>query len=181
MREKYFYWMVSSENKKKGMDDILDKLERKRKTVDFQILYVTLVNAYFANKWGKIHIQRSHLTKKWFDDRKKLLRDIDDIEMRLTTLFADYDELVLSVLRQTHKNRRRLPTLLDRRVLTTCQAFTKSVNNSFLLQASPQARSRGHQPQPWLSKAQEGFRKAHVPQEDGEQLLRLIGVKSYVS
>lgn len=177
MREKFFYWMLTSKSHKKVMDDILDKLERKRKAVDFQLLYVTLRNAKFGDKWATINIRRSHLTKKWFDDREKLLRDIADIEKRLNNLFIDYDEVVLSVLRQTPKNRQRLPTGRNHRVLTTCQTFTKTVNNSFLLQTSPPSRPRGHQSQPWLTKAKAGFKQAGIPQEVGEDLLRLIGAK----
>ena len=160
------------------MKRILSKLEKKTKKVNFKMLLHILRRAKINEK--REENRRKTFSKvrgsEWDKMRKKVLKNFDDCVDSLLALYQvtdDHSDLRRLIDRDIKNNKYLLK---DDGVLRNLEKLNRTIRSSPLLELS---RPRGHQHQPWLKEALAGFKKANVPKADGEQLLRLIGLKPY--
>jgi len=194
-----FYMLLPKEVREANqgeMNQILNTLrDRKTRKVNFSGLWRTLfwipnmksrvqsrhrALSEFRDRTGEKATQRT----QWARKRQKILRDFDKLRDNVFSLYEELDNpKIYRLLAGFRLNGRHLfddTGLLnpqDQRVLKALQKLDAAINVSPTFQSPPPSRPKGHQPELWLQEAKKRFKQHNVPQESGDQLLRLIGVK----
>ena len=178
LREKFFHPnLLQDQEYKWGMGWILTKLGEKRtKRVNFKILLFILRKAKLQEKRAarKKDIFSHILRSEWEKERKKVHKHLDNLANSLLAVYqVVYDQP--SLRRAIHPSLKNNQLLIEEDdVLNHLEKLDEVIQRSPLLQLS---RPRGHQPQLWLKDAETRLKEAHVPEQEADQLLRLIGLK----
>ena len=180
LRERFFHPnLLQDQEYKWAMDQILTKLGKKRtKGVNFKVLLFILRKAKLQEKRAArkkdtfSHIIRS----EWDKERKKVHKHLDHLVHTLLALYQVVDDHP-SLRRAIYPNLKNNKYLIEGDdVLNHLLKLDDAIQRSPLLQLS---RPPGHQPQLWLKDAETRLKEVHIPKQETDKLLRLIGLKPY--